>query len=103
MSKKDKEVQNIIERLEDLQVKQSGLLSRLERLSTSGDYARAQQPPTVATREFVIGDRVRISNPRLLQADRGRIIKIGKDRITVQAKNGTKVVRKAKNLILENE
>jgi hypothetical protein len=54
MSKKDKEVQNIIERLEDLQVKQSGLLSRLERLSTSGDYARAQQPPTVATREFVM-------------------------------------------------
>jgi hypothetical protein len=52
-------------------------------------------------REFVIGDRVRIRNPGVLQPKRGRIAKIGTTRITVQSDSGKKIIRAAKNLILE--
>jgi hypothetical protein len=37
------------------------------------------------------------------QATRGTITKIGNSRITVQARNGTKISRAPKNLTLEDE
>jgi hypothetical protein len=59
--------------------------------------------PNGKTREFEIGDRVRIMNPRRLQANRGKIVRIGASRITVEAKNGTTIVRAPKNLYFDNE
>ena len=101
---RDQDVEDIIKQLQDLQVRQTALISRLVRSSTSGNESRAPPPPPDAPREFPIGDRVRIRNPRVLQANRGTIIRIGNDRITVLARNGNKIVRKPKNLILkENE
>jgi predicted transcriptional regulator len=81
----------------DLQVQQADLIAQLgSNLSTSED---TKAPST--TREFAIGDRVRIKNPRILQPQRGRIVKIGINRITVQTNLGTKIVRAPKNLVLE--
>jgi hypothetical protein len=82
-------VNDIVTQLEGLQIQQAALIGRLVRLSESGN----------GQREFVVGDRVRIRNPRLLQANRGRIVKIGKTLITVEARNGTKIVRARKNLV----
>jgi hypothetical protein len=42
-------------------------------------------------------------NPRRLQANRGKIVRIGASRITVEAKNGTTIVRAPKNLYFDNE
>jgi transcription elongation factor len=80
----------------DLQVQQADLIAQLGNLSGSED---TKAPST--TREFAIGDRVRIKNPRILQPQRGRIVKIGINRITVQTNLGTKIVRAPKNLVLE--
>jgi hypothetical protein len=41
-----------------------------------------------------------LKNPGVFQATRGTIIKIDTSCITVQAHNGTKIVRAPKNLIL---
>jgi hypothetical protein len=96
MSKKDN-VKDIVSQIKKLQREQTTLISALERLSVSG-----QTEPKEATRELAVGDRVRITNPRLYQPNKGTIVKIGK-RVTVQAKNGRKIIRKIQNLILEED
>jgi hypothetical protein len=93
---KEREVKEITTQLQRLQLQQDSLISRLERLSESGTSEHKG-----TTREFVIGDKVKISNPGLFQITKGKIVKIGKTRITVQGSNGKKVVRAPKNLILE--
>jgi hypothetical protein len=85
--------------LQNLQIQQATLISLLERLSEGGENASG--PTTGTTREFEIGDRVRIRNPRRLQAIRGKIVRIGTSRITVEAKNGTTIVRAPKNLYFD--
>jgi hypothetical protein len=100
---RDQEIQDIVNQLGRLQIQQSNLLQRLGRLNESEDNDNNATPPPITTaRVFAVGDRVRIKNPGLLQPVRGTIIKIGKTRITVEARNGTKIVRAPKNLILEN-
>jgi hypothetical protein len=101
---KDQEIQDIVNQLEGLQIQQSNLLERLGRLSESGDSNNNSVTPlpTAAARAFAVGDRVRILNPNRLQPDRGAITKIGRSRITVEARNGTKIIRAPRNLILEN-
>jgi hypothetical protein len=96
---RDQEIQDIVNQLERLQIQQSDLLQRLGRLSESEDNAT---PLPTTAREFVVGDRVRIRNPGRLQPVRGTVTKIGRVRITVEARNGTKIVRAPKNLILES-
>lgn len=115
---REQEIEDVILQLQELNIQQTNLLTRLDRLS--GRAARAQPnrnaaappvtpPPAAradrpqAPREFAIGDHVRIRNPGLLQATQGTIIKIGTSRITVQARNGTKILRAPKNLIFEDE
>jgi hypothetical protein len=95
----DREIQDIINQLQGLQLQQAALLSRLERLS-EGEGQETPPPPPQATREFAIGDRVRIRNPRVLQETRGRITRIG-SRITVTTPRGNTIVRASKNLVLE--
>jgi transcription elongation factor len=102
----EQDIKDIVAQLDRLQIQQSELLQRLDQLVGSGESNNAtarsvQSVQSEITREFAIGDRVRIRNPGLLQAVRGTIIKIGASRITVQARNGNKIVRAPKNLILE--
>jgi hypothetical protein len=87
------EVKDIVAQLQQLQIRESELLQRLERLSEA-------ETPTVP-RVFAIGDLVIIKNPRPLQSNQGKIIKIGAgtNRITVQTKNGSKIVRAPFNLV----
>jgi hypothetical protein len=98
----DREIKEIVSQLNCLQIQQTALLSHLERLSEGGEKAtRPTSSPSVAagtTREFAIGDRVRIRNPRRLQAVKGKIVRIGKSRITVEAKGGETIIRAPKNL-----
>jgi hypothetical protein len=74
----------------------------LGRLSEIGKNTTARQLDTTrALEDFIVGDRDRMKNPGGFQVTRCTIIKIGTSRITVQAQNGTKIVRAPKNLILE--
>jgi hypothetical protein len=100
----DQDVKDIIAQLQRLQLRQTELIRDLERLSENrdGNSSAVIVPPDVA-RGFAIGDQVRIRNPGLLQPVRGTIIKIGATRITVRARNGTKIVRAPKNLVLDDE
>ena len=105
------EVQDIIEQLKELQIQQSDLLLRLEKarqaekntepdeaVSTAPVGPTASKESTDATREFAIGNEVRVRNPNPFQTDKGKIIRIGKTRITVQTKSGSKIQRAPKNL-----
>jgi predicted component of type VI protein secretion system len=91
----DQEIQDIVAQLQRLQIRESELLQRLERLSESNNNPRQQAP---AVREFAIGDRVRIKNPRFLQPTVGTISKITEKRITLLAQDGTSIVRAHKNI-----
>jgi hypothetical protein len=100
---KDQDVKDIITQLQNLQIQQATLILRLERLGEGGDNASGPKAPTGTTREFEIGNRVRIWNPRRLQAVSGKIVRIGASSITVEAKNGTTIVWAPKNLYFDNE
>jgi hypothetical protein len=86
------EVEDLINQLNQLQLKQKDLLVRLE---------RARDHEVRGTREFRIGDRVRIDNPKPSQERRGAISRIGKDRVTVLTASGKIIHRARKNLTLE--
>jgi hypothetical protein len=97
MSNDKDEIIEIVAQLQRLQIQESELLVRLERLSVT--ESQADNPPTQISREFRIGDLVHIKNPKPFQIKKGNIIKIGANRITVQSKNGSKIVRAPSNLI----
>jgi transcription antitermination factor NusG len=104
MSNDEDIIKDIIAQLQSLQLQQAALIQRLERVSGSQDNGIPTRTTTVqVTRELAVGDRVRINNPGPFQATRGTITKIGNSRITVQARNGTKISRAPKNLTLEDE
>jgi predicted transcriptional regulator len=63
-------------------------------LSEGADNANKKED---VKRKFITGERVRIINPGSSQATTGTIVKIG----TVQTRNGDKIIRAAKNLIIE--
>ncbi len=93
------EIGNIVAELQRLQIQESQLLQRLDRLNELNS-SNATVPPST-TRVFAIGDLVKIKKkPRPLQARQGTIIRIGDtNRITVLARNGTKIIRAPFNLI----
>jgi hypothetical protein len=93
--RKNDDVQDIVSQLRNLQLQQATLISRLERLSESGTAAH-----TDTAREFAIGDWVKINNPGLFKATKGKIVRIGATRITVESTGGKKIVRSPKNLTL---
>jgi hypothetical protein len=101
----EQDIQDIIAQLQSLQLQQATLIQRLERLSEHREDNNETTAVTSinATRRFGIGDRVSINNPGRFQATRGTIIKIGNSRITVQARNGSKITRAPHNLSLEDE
>ena len=114
MSHEDKlkEINHVVQQLQLLSIQQSDLLNRLDRLTQ--EEKQAPKKPTVASkpaavtkqplpkREFAIGDRVQIDNPRYLQPSTGVVIKLTQNRVTIKAANGSKIVRAAKNLTLES-
>jgi hypothetical protein len=96
------EVQDLIEQLKNLQLQQTELLARLERARINeARRTGIQDKEESSTREFAIGDKVRIKNPTRFQADQGVITKIGPSGITVHTETGSKILRAPKNLILE--
>jgi hypothetical protein len=96
----ENDITEIVEQLKRLQLRQSELLQRLTHLSESEDNDNTTGQAN-APRELAVGDRVKITNPGRFQANSCRIIKIGTSHVPVQAKNGTKIVRAPKNLVLE--
>jgi hypothetical protein len=102
MGSAQEEIIEILAKLQQIQISETELLQRLERLSIS-DTTTLGSPTTrtQTTREFRIGDLVQVKNPKPFQIKKGRIIRIGADtnRITVQSKNGSKIVRAPSNLI----
>ena len=92
------EIKDIVAQLQSLHIQESELLQRLERLSETNSYTAGSQ---TTTRDFRIGDSVQIKNPKPFQSKKGTIVRIGDgtDRITVQPKNGSKIVRASKNII----
>jgi hypothetical protein len=101
MSNRQDEIKDIVSQLQRLQIKESELLQRLEGLSEAESHDTAE-PLATPTRDFRIGDLVQIKNPRSFQIKTGHIIRIGvnANRVTVQARNGSKVVRASFNLTL---
>ena len=59
----DQEIKVIIAQLQELQVRQSKLLQRLEQLSGS-KIKNNTVPQQITVRDFAIGDRVGVKNPR---------------------------------------
>ena len=117
---KNDDVDDIIDQLNTLHIRQTDLLLRLEKaraaekkpdadevvstttpVGPTASKALIETTPTETTREFAIGDQVKIKNPNPFQTDKARIIKIGKTRITVQTKSGSKIQRAPKNLSIQ--
>jgi dsDNA-specific endonuclease/ATPase MutS2 len=99
MSKRQDEIKDIVSQLQRLQTRESELLQRLEGLNEAENHTSASPTPT---RDFRIGDLVRIKNPKPFQIRQGHIIKIGDttNYITVQSRSGSKIVRASFNLTL---
>ena len=113
------EIQDIITQLDELQTQQSVLIERLGQLTSADGILPAEAPaePTRTITEsgykrdlfpdgepvLIIGNQVRIKNPRRGQPDRGIITKISRNRITVQGDNGILVSRAPKNLVLQRQ
>ena len=99
MSNKQDEIKDIVAQLQRLQIQETELLQRLERLNEADSHT-LELPVTQTKREFRIGDLVQITNPKPFQIKKGTIVKIGAgtNRITVQSRNGTKIVRASSNL-----
>jgi hypothetical protein len=95
------EIKEIVAQLQRLQIQETELLLRLERLSETDSQTFGSPTRTQSSREFRIGDLVKIKNPKPFQIKKGTIIKIGigTNRITVQSTNGSKIVRAPSNLI----
>ena len=112
MSQENKlrEIKIIVEQLKLLSIQQSELVTKLDLLTDDKKpiLKKITAVPKVATaashplskRALVIGDQVRIDNPRRLQPSTGEVIKLTLNRVTIQAANGTTIVRAAKNLTL---
>ena len=103
---RDDEIENIVKELKALQLQQNTLIARLETLSeaeVNGPRVTSSGPTTIppnTVRDFAIGDKVRVLNPRPLQASQGKIVKIGTNRISLKARGGSTIIRHPKNLAL---
>jgi transcription elongation factor len=102
-------IKDIVEQLQRLQLQQDALITRLGELSNNSvtTNARATRIPpeteTITARTFAIGDKVRIRNPNRLQADRGVVVNITANRITVQTRRGSKIVCAPHNILFDDE
>ena len=98
----NKEVEELVEQLKDLQLRQTAVLQRLERLTESPRGSNAPAAPATNTEprpDFIIGDRVRITNPRPFQQAVGIVTKISPSRIFIRTKNGAVIQRAPSNVV----
>jgi hypothetical protein len=118
MTVNDDEVQDLINQLKELQILQERTLARLEEARSREEVKRPSEgKESIAARHralangvrsseedipFAIGDRVVIKNPSHFQANRGTVVTISKNRITVLTEKGTKILRAPRNLRAEN-
>ena len=93
MSNELNEIKDIVAQLQQLHLQESELLLRLGQLSQVNTSVNI-------TCELAVGDLVRIKNPRPLQAGKGTITKINiaTNRVTIQSKNGSKIIRAPSNI-----
>jgi hypothetical protein len=91
MSNEQDEIKNVVAQLKCLQMQESELLQRLERLSEAERQPAASPTPT---RDFRIGDLVKIKNPNRFQTREGIVMRTGAgtDRDAVQSRNGSSKV-----------
>ena len=105
----DREIDNIVNRLQSLQIEQAALVAQLAtRARRNTATAVPGEPPariiqTDDERGFRIGDKVIIRNPGRLQPSKATVVKIGPSQITVRSRNGVKIPRAPHNLILNND
>lgn len=103
----DDEINEVLAQLRDLHIQQAVLVDRFIRL-TDRDQENERRaadrtviaPDQTETRQFRLGDHVRITNPTFLQFNQGVIKKIGVVRITVESDTGKTLTRLPKNLTL---
>jgi hypothetical protein len=108
---RDEDIKDIVEQLQRLQLQQDALITRLGELSGNDTGATAStratiiptETETASAKPFAIGDRVRIRNPKRTQANRGVISAITASRVTVQAANGTKILRAPHNVVFDED
>ena len=112
---KNDDIDDIIDQLNTLHIRQTDLLLCLEKArvaernpdanevvsTTTPVGPTASKAPIETTREFAIGDQGKVRNPNPFQSDKGKMVRIGKMRITVQTKSGSKTQRAPKNLSLQ--
>ena len=101
MNNSNDKIKGLIKQLKILQLQQTELLVRLEKARGREAKTGLHKEEEASTTKFAFGDKVRIKNPTLFQANQGKITKIGSSRITVKTKSGTKILRAPKNLIPE--
>jgi hypothetical protein len=98
----EQDIASIVAQLQQLQLQQSVLLTRLATINDRNSEREFFDATADTPRDFQVGDRVRVVNPKLFQPRKGVITNIGDSRITIQGQNGTKVQRAPYNLVLEN-
>jgi hypothetical protein len=118
MSENEEEIKEILLKFQRLQLQQTVLVNRLEELTDDSNNRdrRTNAPPAAAaratgaqgeTREFAVGDSVRIKNPRPLQQSVGVISKItttrAATRIHVKTRNGSVIWRAPNNIVRQDE
>jgi hypothetical protein len=108
---RDDDIADIVDQLKRLHIRQDVLIARLGELSGSNNSipatARASRIPpdteNVTARSFAIGDRVKIRNPNRRQANKGVVVNITANHITVQDTLGTKIIRAPHNVYIDDE
>lgn len=103
----DREVNEILSQLRDLHIQQAALVERVINLTdrnrmenTSPARAKTNTRYQAGHRPFLVGDQVRVNNPKPLQFKRGTVKKIGKVQVTVESASGKTLTRLPKNLTL---
>ena len=102
----ESDIADIIAQLQHLQLQQTNLLEQLARSqiqNTASEPLEREYFDTAAEvpRDFQIGDRVRILNPKRFQANKGTIIRIGESRVTIKPPIGRNIQQSPNNLILD--
>jgi hypothetical protein len=104
---RSEDIKDIVEQLQRLQLQQDDLLARLHRASSSPNSGqattRATRVPPDAARALVIGDNVKVRNPRAFQANRAKTVSMGRSRIIIETSNGSRIIRAPHNLYLADE
>ena len=102
-----KEIQRLIEQLQQLQLHQQEVTNRLAILTATRVDTREVEEvvhiisavPEPNTTVLQIGDRVKIRNPRPNQERSGVVPKIGKTNITITSASDGKIVHAPQNII----